>query len=123
MQASGPAPFFSKKSHQQIVAAAVDQIKGRPIHPLKGSCSGYPLIPFWARSDACSRHCFNPAAKKTAFYLALATPLPPIALICCPHEFQAAPHARHGRGMHVIILIAFSNVTILLLRQYHASQL
>ena len=111
-----PPPFFKKITHQQktlqnksencrwstlgIVVAPVDQIKGRPIHLLKESCSGYPLTPYLAASDACSQHCFNPAAKKTAFYLAPAARLPPIALIHCPREFRAAPLARHDRGMH-----------------------
>jgi hypothetical protein len=84
MQVSDLAPFFFNKitstKHPQnisedccwstpgIVAAAVDQIKGRPIHPLEGSCSGFLLIPYWAAFDACSQRCFNPAAKKIAFY-------------------------------------------------------
>ena len=48
---------------RRIDSAAVGQIKGIPIHPPEGSCSGYPLIPYSAASDACSRRCVNPAAK------------------------------------------------------------
>jgi len=48
---------------QRIDSAAVGQIKGIPIHPPEGSCSGYPLIPYSAASDACSRCCVNPTAK------------------------------------------------------------
>jgi hypothetical protein len=59
----------------RIDSAAVGRIKGIPIHPPEGSCSGYPLIPYSAASEACSRRCVNPAAKKTAFYLAPAARL------------------------------------------------
>ena len=48
---------------RRIDSAAVGRIKGIPIHPPEGSCSGYPLIPYSAASDACSRRCVNPAAK------------------------------------------------------------
>jgi hypothetical protein len=48
---------------RRIDSAAVDRIKGIPIHPPEGSCSGYPLIHYSAASDACSRRCVNPAAK------------------------------------------------------------
>jgi hypothetical protein len=47
---------------RRIDSAAVGRIKGIPIHPPEGSCSGYPLIPYSAASDACSRRCVNPAA-------------------------------------------------------------
>ena len=47
---------------RRIDSAAVGRIKGIPIHSLEGSCSGYPLIPYSAASDACSRRCVNPAA-------------------------------------------------------------
>ena len=57
----------SRWSTRNVVAADVDRIKGRPIYPLEGSCSGYPLIPYLAASDACSQHCFNLAAKKQQF--------------------------------------------------------
>ena len=87
-----PAALKKKKSHnpqatgqnkskncgpttRRIDSAAVGRIKGIPIHSLEGSCSGYPLIPYSAASDACSRRCVNPAAKKTAFYLAPAARL------------------------------------------------
>jgi hypothetical protein len=59
----------------------VGQIKGIPIHPPEGSCSGYPLIPYSAASDACSRRCVNPAAKKTAFYLAPAARLNDMVIV------------------------------------------
>jgi hypothetical protein len=74
-----PAALKKKKSHnpqatgqnksencgpttRRIDLAAVGRIKGIPIHFLEGSCSGYPLIPYSAASDACSRRCVNPAA-------------------------------------------------------------
>ena len=51
-----------------ILTSLGEGIKGRPIHPLEGSCSGYPLIPYSAASDVCSRRCVcvNPAAKKNS---------------------------------------------------------
>jgi hypothetical protein len=75
-----PAALKKKKSHnpqatsqnksencgpttRQNDSAAVGRIKGIPNHPPEGSCSGYPLIPYSAASDACSRRCVNPAAK------------------------------------------------------------
>jgi hypothetical protein len=116
LQASGPTPFFFKKfsppedpqnksenycpATQGIVTSLGEGIKGRPIHPLEGSCAGYPLIPYLAASDACSGCCVNPAAKKAVSFSAPNTRLAPIMLIHCPHEFQAAPLAQHGRGIH-----------------------
>ena len=47
---------------RRIDSAAVGRIKGIPIHPPEGSCSGYQLIPYSAASDACCRRCVNPAA-------------------------------------------------------------
>jgi hypothetical protein len=35
---------------QRVNSAAVGRIKGIPIHPLKGSCSGYRLIPYFHQS-------------------------------------------------------------------------
>ena len=81
---------------------------------LADSCSGYPLIPYSGASDACSRRCVNPAAKKNCILSAPAARLAPIALICCPREFRAAPLAQHGRGIRAVVLIVFSNVNTLI---------
>jgi hypothetical protein len=41
--------------HCSILSPAVDQIKGRSIYPLVGSCSGYHVIPYFCGLDRYSR--------------------------------------------------------------------
>ncbi len=127
--ATGTACFFQFFSHateaghnqkknlplttHSILLPTVVQIKGSPIHPLVGSCSGYRVIPHFHGLDRCSRHCIDPASKNAGFLLARTVRL----LSCCAHPPSAwvltfPPHPSMAGGdvllpqLHFLIYIS-----------------
>ncbi len=52
-----------------VLLPAVDQIKGSPIYPLVGSCSGYCVISYFRGLDRYSRRYVDPAVQNASFLL------------------------------------------------------